>query len=413
MAEIESLCSAVTILRHGSVVFSGSLEELRRKSPASAHRLWTSDDGAARALGSVEGVDVTAPEDAGAAEQSGIDLRATREALDRYVLALGRAGIAVRRLEPQDASLEALFLRLTREDAEPPAPAASPSRPAPEPEPPTPPRFTLSAGGATSVLAAEAYKLRHQPKVWATLAACVCAPFAFAVAMRLESILPSDTLFGRWVKVSGFAIPLVVLGFAGAWAFPVLTSIVGGDLFSAEDRYGTWPTLLTRSRTRDEIFAGKVLAALAFSLLSVCILALSSVTAGWVAVGREPLLGLSGTQIPSGRALLLVALAWASTLPPVFAFTGLSIFFSVATRSSAAGVGLPVLTGLMMELFSVLNGPYAIHRMLLTPHFAAWHGLFAEPHYDGPIRAATVTSLVYFIACICAAYALQRRREPT
>ena len=72
----------------------------------------------------------------------------------------------------------------------------------------------------------------------------------FAAAMRVQSSLPADTLFGRAVTDSGFAIPLVVLGFAALWPLPVLASIAGGDVFSAEDRYGTWKTVLTRSRSR-------------------------------------------------------------------------------------------------------------------------------------------------------------------
>jgi ABC-2 type transport system permease protein len=88
----------------------------------------------------------------------------------------------------------------------------------------------------------------RQFKVRILIATCVVAPFGFAVAMRVQGSLPVDTLFGRAVKDSGFAIPLVVLGFAALWAFPVLTSVVGGDIFSAEDRYGTWKTVLTRSR---------------------------------------------------------------------------------------------------------------------------------------------------------------------
>ena len=75
--------------------------------------------------------------------------------------------------------------------------------------------------------------------------------------MRVQSSVPTDTLFGRTVGESGFAVPLVVLGFAALWVFPVLASIVSGDLFSSEDRYGTWTTVLTRSRSRGELFAGR------------------------------------------------------------------------------------------------------------------------------------------------------------
>jgi ABC-2 type transport system permease protein len=265
--------------------------------------------------------------------------------------------------------------------------------------------------GVPRVLGVECAKLAAQRKVWAVLAVCMTGPFAFVVTMQTQSSLPEDTLFGRWVKTSGFAVPLVVLGFAAAWAFPVLTSVVGGDVFSAEDRYGTWPTLLARSRSRGEIFAGKVLAALAFTLLAVFVLAVSSVAAGLLVVGRQPLLGLSGTQLPPGRCLGLVLVAWASVVPPAFGFTALAVLLSVATRSSVAGVGLPVLIGLSMELYSLVNGPDAIRRVLLTPPFLAWHGLFTEHRYYGPMLQGTAISVVYFVACLSGAYLLVRRRD--
>ena len=76
---------------------------------------------------------------------------------------------------------------------------------------------------------------------------CVLGPFAFTVILRSQTGTPSDTIFGVWVHSSGFAIPLVVLAFAGSWGFPVLAGVLAGDIFSAEDRYGTWKTVLTRS----------------------------------------------------------------------------------------------------------------------------------------------------------------------
>ncbi len=50
---------------------------------------------------------------------------------------------------------------------------------------------------------------------------------------------------------------LVILGFASLWGFPVISSVVGGDLFASEDRYGTWKTVLARARSRAEFFAGQ------------------------------------------------------------------------------------------------------------------------------------------------------------
>src|SRR5262249_49935596 len=137
----------------------------------------------------------------------------------------------------------------------------------------------------------------------------------------------------RSVQESGLAVPLVVLGFAALWALPVLASLVGGDVFAAEDRYGTWKTVLTRSRSRSEMFAGKLAASLAFSAIAVAVLAVSSMIAGVLIVGRQPLIDLSGSLMPASRAATRVALAWASVLPPTLAFTALAVLCSVATRS--------------------------------------------------------------------------------
>jgi ABC-2 type transport system permease protein len=403
LAEVENLCAVLTILHHGQVAFSGTVDDLRKRTPGAVHRLHTSHD--VRAL-AIEGARVSV-----AAGGDGLDVCASEGTIDPYVIALGQAGIAVRSLESRDRSLESLFLRLTSETTDTSSPGSAPP---PEKAPDEPRRSTegaVSARGVLATMRVERTKLAGQLKTWAVLVTCLVGPFAFAAAMKLQSSLPEDTLFGRWVKGSGFAVPLVVLGFAASWAFPVLTSVVGGDLFSAEDRYGTWPTVLTRSRTRGEIFAGKVLTALTFSLVAAGVLAISSMLAGALVIGRQPLLGLSGTLLPPGQSMALVAAAWGSILPPLFAFTALAILSSVATRSSAAGIGLPVLIGFAMELTSFVDGPEAVRRMLLTPPFVAWHGLFTEHPYYGPLLEGTVISGAYFLGCLAAAYRLVRERD--
>jgi ABC-2 type transport system permease protein len=265
--------------------------------------------------------------------------------------------------------------------------------------------------GVLAVVGVECAKLSAQLKARIVLAVCAVTPFAFAAAMRVQTSVPSDTLFGRAVTESGFAAPLVVLGFAALWAFPVLTSVVGGDLFSAEDRYGTWSTLLTRSRSRAEIFAGKVVTALGFSVLAVSVLAASSVAAGVLIVGRQPLINLSGVLMPPATALIHVTLAWVSVLAPAFAFTALAVLLSIATRSSVAGVGLPVVAGLTMQLLALVDGPEMARRLLMTSAFGAWHGLLTEPPAHLPLIHAVTMSGAYFVVFLVGAYRMLRRRD--
>jgi ABC-2 type transport system permease protein len=269
----------------------------------------------------------------------------------------------------------------------------------------------VSVRGALSVTGVEWSKLAAQLKVRVAVVACAAGPFVFAAAIRVQGSLPTDTLFGRSLADSGLAVPLVVLGFSALWAFPVLASIVGGDVFSAEDRYGTWTTMLTRSRSRAEVFGGKVLAALCFSTLAVATLAASSVAAGVLVIGRQPVIDLSGILRQPREALFRVMLAWMSVLPPTFGFTGLAVLTSIATRHTAAGIGLPVIAGLLMQLAALIDGPEAIRRLLITSAFETWHGFLTEPPYYGPLAGGTIVSGVYLLTCLAIAYRVLRQRD--
>jgi len=262
-----------------------------------------------------------------------------------------------------------------------------------------------------AVFGIEGFKLVRQLKARAVFAACMLGPFAFAAVIRLQSSLPEDTLFGRSVKHSGFALPLVILGFTALWALPVLSSIVGGDLFPSEDRYGMWTGLLTRGVSRGEIFIGKTLAALAFSLASVAILAVSSMGAGLVIIGAQPIVDLSGVLLMPGAAIRQVAAAWLSVVPPVSAFTAMALLASIATRSSIAGIGLPLAVALGMQLYGLVDGPEAVRGVLLTSGFGAWHGLLASPRYYEPLLTTAIASTVCFIGCTAVAYLVLQRRD--
>ncbi len=270
---------------------------------------------------------------------------------------------------------------------------------------------TSGLRGVWAVYRSELAKLALQVRVRSAIGLCLVGPFVFVVVERTQTTLPTDTPFGRWVHDSGFAVPLVILGFAGLWLVPALTSAVAGDIFACEDRFGTWKTILTRSRSRSQIFAGKTLAAMTYTTMVVLLLAASSVVASLLLVGNQPLVGLTGQSIAPGRAFALVLYAWATTLPPALGFTALALLVSVVTRSAPAGVGAPVVIGLGMQLYAMADGSDVVRMLLLTTPFTAWHGLLAATPYFGPLIWGAVTSLLYVTACLGLAHQVFRRRD--
>ena len=276
---------------------------------------------------------------------------------------------------------------------------------------PAPSPGVRAAGGASSVFRAERRKLTSQLAIRLLALACVAGPFAFAAVLEVQSGTPTDALFGAWVHSSGLAISLVVLGFAASWGFPLMAGVLAGDMFSAEDRHGTWKTILTRSCTRQEIFAGKLLAAAAFSLGLVALTALSSLVAGLVLVGDQSLVDLSGELLSPGRGLALVLVSWVLCVLPVLAYTSLAVLFSVATRNGIMGVIGPVLIALVTQLLGLIGTGVWVHLLLIGSAFDAWHGLFVAHRFYGPLVISSLVSVASIAACLGASWLILRRRD--
>ncbi|MFF9391958.1 ABC transporter permease [Streptomyces griseoluteus] len=259
----------------------------------------------------------------------------------------------------------------------------------------------------------EVVKLLAQWRIRLLLLACWIAPALFVAGVSAQSTLPTDTLFGRWMHATGWAGPLVTLGFAGTWALPLLTSVVAGDVFASEDRLGTWRHLLVAVRSPRRIFAAKALAALTVILLLVAGLAVSSSVGGLVAVGNRPLVGLDGHLLAPGDAAGMVLLAWACVLAPTLALAGIGLLGSVVLGRSPMGLLLPAIVALSMQLAQMLPLPVAVRLALPGNAFLTWNGLFTGPAQLAPLLIGIVVGLLWAVTATTLACVLFLRRDFT
>ncbi|MDQ3216834.1 MAG: ABC transporter permease [Actinomycetota bacterium] len=271
----------------------------------------------------------------------------------------------------------------------------------------------LRPTGIGTVYRVELAKIASQLLPRIAAAVCLVGPFAFTIFINTQTSVPADALFGRWVHSSGFAIPFVVLVFGGIVGFPLITAVVAGDLFASEDGYATWKTMLTRSCSRGDIFAGKCLAGVTFSAAMVALLVVSSTLAGVLVVGTQPLIGLSGQVLDPGRALVLILESFAVALAPALAFTCVGILFSVVSRNSMIGVLGPPVVGLLMLLVSLMGSGVVVRSMLLITPFDAWHGLLVAPAHITPLWVGALVCAAYAFLCLDAARRSFRRRDFT
>lgn len=289
--------------------------------------------------------------------------------------------------------------------------SATTAKPAAAALPAAPP--TIRPAGLISSCLFELSKLFAQWRIRIVLVACWVAPCVFIAAASGQSALPSDTVFGRWMFATGWAGSLVLLSFACSWVLPLLTSLVAGDVFAAEDRLGTWRHLVMAVRSPRRIFVAKALASTIVILLMEVGLGASSIGGGIAVVGDRELVGLDGHLIGTGQSARLVLLSWACVALTSLAFAAVGLLGSVAMGRSPMGLLMPALLAFLLQAAQLLPIPAAARLALPSQGLVAWRGLFTGPTQTRPLLLGLMVSLAWVAMATALAYLLFVRRDFT
>jgi ABC-2 type transport system ATP-binding protein len=108
LAEVEELCDRVAIIRAGKIVHEGAIDELRARRSANRYRLRTTDIERARMIAlDTAGVSTVS------VDRDELVFGADETAAEELARSVVNAGLGLRALIPETASLEALFFELT------------------------------------------------------------------------------------------------------------------------------------------------------------------------------------------------------------------------------------------------------------------------------------------------------------
>jgi ABC-2 type transport system permease protein len=268
--------------------------------------------------------------------------------------------------------------------------------------------------GTGTVYRWELRKLLAQKRTYIGIGAAIAVPLIFIVALAADTSGGPDGIpFGRYVRETGLAIPLVGLVFGSIWLLPLITALVAGDIVSAEEHNGTLKTILTRSVERWQVFAGKLLAALTYALAILVVYVGIGLVVGGLIWGFDPLTTLSGTTVGVGRALVLTAAGTLAYFIPMAAIAAIAVLLSTVTRNSAAAVVGTLMVSIILQLLGSISALEWLDPYLLSTQFNAWQGLLREPaDWDPIVRSAWVSAL-YGLPAAGAAFAVFVRRDVT
>ena len=270
----------------------------------------------------------------------------------------------------------------------------------------------LRCPGVGTVYRWELRKLIAQRRTYIGIGAAIAVPLIFIIALAADTNGGPDGIpFGRYVRETGFAVPLVGLFFGSIWLLPLVTALVAGDIVSNEDHNGTLKTILTRSVERWQVFAGKLLVALTYTVVILVAYVGVGLLVGGLIWGFDPLTTLSGTTVGVGRALVLTGAGVLAYLIPLSAIAAIALMLSTVTRNSAAAVVGTLMVSIIMQLFGAISALEAIHPYLLSTQFDAWQGLLREPADWAPVARPAWVCALYALPAAAAALTVFLRRD--
>jgi ABC-2 type transport system permease protein len=268
--------------------------------------------------------------------------------------------------------------------------------------------------GLGTVYRWEIRKLLVQKRTYLGLFAALAVPLIFIAGLLLgggDNGGPNDIPFGRYVRQSGLAIPLVGMFFGSIWLFPLITSLVSGDIVATEDHNGTLKTILTRSVERWHIFVGKALAALTYALVALVIFLTVGLVVGGLIWGFNPLISLSGTHVSVGRGLVLIGAGGLAYFLPIVAIAAIALLLSTVTHNSAAAVVGTLVISIMLQLIGIIGALDFTHPYLLSTQFNAWQGFLRDPIDWAPLVRGAWVSAAYAVPAFAAAFTYFVRRD--
>jgi ABC-2 type transport system permease protein len=265
--------------------------------------------------------------------------------------------------------------------------------------------------GTRRVYRWELAKLAAQKRTYLGLGVAVLVPIVFVVVLLIQSGGPNDVPLGRYIRDTGLAVPFVVLFFMSIWGLPLITALVAGDIVAAESHNGTLKTILTRSRQRGEVFAGKALATATYTFSAVFAMGLTGLVAGSIAWGFHPLTSLSGTKVSAGHGFGLLLLSLLVYTLPLAGIAAFGLLLSTITRNSAASVVGALMWALLMQFLGVLPGTESIRPYLLGTQFEAWHGFLRVPTDWTPVIRALWVCTLYIGLPAVSGYLVFLRRD--
>ena len=260
------------------------------------------------------------------------------------------------------------------------------------------------------MIVVELRKMFRRPRTWATIGVLNALPVLVAVLLVLTDLAPrpgEGPPFLSAVLRNGALYPLAALAIVLPLFLPIAVAVIAGDSVAGEAQAGTLRYLLARPAGRTRLLVAKLVAVLAFVLVTVLVVAAVGWLIGTTLFEAQPVAGtsVSGTSLTpdqiAGRTLLAIGYVAVSMLG-VAAF---ALFFSTLTDSPLGATMGALAVLVASSLLFTLDAASPIAPYLPTRYWLAFVDFFRDPILWRDIIRGLALQGVYVGVLLTAAWA--------
>jgi ABC-2 type transport system permease protein len=256
----------------------------------------------------------------------------------------------------------------------------------------------------------ELAKLVRRPRTWVSVGLLCGLPAAVAVFLAITGLGPGpgeDPAFLSAVLANGALFPAAAFAIVLPIFLPVAVAVVGGDAIAGEANSGMLRYLLLRPVGRTRLLLAKLVSLVAFVLLAVLSVGVTSYLAGVVLFPADPTntTSVSGVTLTATELTLRIGAAMLYVGISMLGVGAIAVFLSTMT-DSPLGATLGALAALVAsQVFVTLDAAGAIRPYLPTRYWLAWIDLFRDPILWRDIERGVAIQATYVAVFLAMAWA--------
>jgi ABC-2 type transport system permease protein len=260
------------------------------------------------------------------------------------------------------------------------------------------------------VIVVELRKMFRRPRTWATIAVLNALPLIVAVLLVVTHLAPrpgQGPLFLSTVLTNGTLFPLAALAIVLPLFLPIAVAVVAGDSIAGEAQAGTLRYLLARPSGRTRLLVAKLVAVLAFVVVTVVVVAGVGYVIGSMLFDAQPIGGtsVSGTSLTSGELAGRTVLAVGYVAVSMLGVAAFALFFSTLTDSPLGATMGALAVLVASSLLFTLDAASPIAPYLPTRYWLSFVDFFRDPILWRDITRGIALQGVYVGVLLTAAWA--------